>query len=124
MTVICDKCNGGGRSVLLSPDSKQYACQKCEGTGNLVEMSEEEWTLVWVKSLVKVVCHSCGGNPWSAEGGCGSCNHKGYYFRDTTDKNYRHYRLNELQYLEKQVTSGSQLLRVALFQLMNSEIIR
>jgi len=44
--------------------------------------NEARGTLAWIKTLERVTCHSCGGKPWSAAGGCGSCSHYGYKYRD------------------------------------------
>jgi DnaJ-class molecular chaperone len=122
MALTCDKCNGSGGNGILSSDGRQYACQKCEGTGKLVEISEEEGTLAWAKSLVKVVCHSCGGKPWTAKDGCGSCSHHGYNFRDPT-KNGPIYKLRKIQFFESQAISGS-LLQVVLSKCICSKPAR
>lgn len=47
-----------------------------------VTPNEAKATLVWIRSLKEVTCHSCAGNPWSADGGCGACSHVGYRYSD------------------------------------------
>ena len=99
----CAYCNGTGIDATQVEKKffPPFACRHCNGTGIVIEtetrsafISDEHQLLL---SLEKVICHSCGGDPWSAEDGCGTCGNYGYKFLHRTS--HRHYKLSELKRL-------------------------
>ena len=67
----CSICHGIGRVDSFG------VCHAPRNYGELKSLNQ-----AWAGDLKKVQCYSCGGDPWSANGGCGACGHSGYHMHD------------------------------------------